>query len=375
MHMTCEDRHKPHWPLALACAAVLALSACARTIDVQDPKTPTGVEPVKSRITDQVIAADLSYIQSLRARLKKLNDAGRPLDEYSMCKAQAWVDFGYSEYTDNDRGGIVEEALAQAAGLIEKMEAGGAYGYSDTPVTPHSQRLREDLWTFIADTKEKVPVGSKDEPGCSACALAKLEVQLVWIGNEYRDLGWRHADSEIRAAERYQRTVIDDIASCPYRGPKAPDSPLSCPPVEPQKACPDVSGPRGPLVLPVTVHFAFDRSAIANKSGAILSRIADVLREHPEVRVTLVGNTDVRGTTEYNKGLSRRRAEAVKVYLMAAGIEGERLSTKAAGEYPWPEQGLKPIDAYARARRVTFVFENLPDIKTEQQLIDLQPDH
>lgn len=367
------DARSPHWRAALVLAA-LALAGCARTIDVREPTEPTGVAPVSTRISDQVIAADLGYIQSLRARLKKLNDAGRPLDEYSMCKAQAWVDFGYSEYTDNDRAGIVEEALAEADTLIKAMEAGGARDWSDTPVTPHSQRVREDLWTFIAERKAAGPASNGDAPACAACSLAKLEVQLVWIGNEYRDLGWRHADSEIRAAERYRKAVGDDLAHC-----AAAPSPAACPPAPAVPQCPVVpavsTSARGPLMVPIDVHFAFDRSAIANRSAAILSRIADVLRQHPEVTATLTATTDVRGTDAYNAGLSMRRGEAVKVYLIAAGVDEKRLTVKAAGELRVEDPALRPIDAFARARRVEFTFEGLRDIETERQLLDLQPDH
>lgn len=371
-----RDRRQPHRRAALALAALL-LAACAQTVEVEDPKAPTGVAPVKTRISDPVIAGDLGYIRSLRERLKKLNDAGRPLDEYSMCKAQAWVDFGYSEYTDNDRAGIVEEALAEADTLITAMEAGGAYEWSDTPVTPHSQRVREDLWTFIADRKAAGPASTGTRPACASCALAKLEVQLVWIGNEYRDLGWRHADSEIRAAERYRKAVDDELASCAAF--ETPPPPARCPPVAAEKQCPAVSEAlpvaRAPLRVPINVHFAFDRSTIANESAAILSRIAELMRLHPEITATLVATTDTRGSTEYNAGLSMRRGSAVKVYLISAGVAEQRLKVKAAGELSVDEPGLKPIDAYARARRVDFTFEGMRDIETERQLLDLQPDY
>ena len=368
--------------VVLACAAIAVLSACGQTTVIKEPLVPVAVNKVGDRISDQAIAADRAYIESLRQRLKKLNDAGRPLDEYSMCKAQAWIDFAFSEYTDNDRGGIVEQSLGEARMLIEKMEVGGAYGYSDTPVLEDSLRLREDLWTFVAETKAKVPAGSDGKAGCVDCALAKLEVQLIWIGNEYKDLGWRHADSAIRAAERYRNEVGTAAANCPVGGVTPAPGPQECP----KLSCPVVSSvlpnsaetrpKREPLKIPILVHFAYRKVTIAKESEAILDMIALVLKNNPKTTLDLAGHADTRGTVKQNEWLSRNRAAAVRKYLIAKGIEPRRLTSHGEGAISVPtEAGVSQIDAYARARRVDFTFENLPDIETEKQLLDLQPDH
>lgn len=336
-------------------AAVLALAAaCTPTTVVPEPVEPTGLNRSADRISDAAIASDRAYIASLRQRLKALNDAGRPLDDYSMCKATAWIDFAYAEYTDNDRSGIVDDALAEAKKLIVAMEAGGAEGYSSTPVLPASQRIRDDLWQYAAAQKKG------DLPPCARCDLARLEVQLVWAGNEYKDLGWRHADSAIRAAERYQRDIAADAARCP----KIAET-------QPAVAAP---APRAPLTVPVDVHFPTDKTHLGNETAAILARVAQVLRERPELRVTLAGYADVRGTHAKNEALSRRRAEAVRAYLIVSGVDAGRITTRAEGETEVHGPDLKPIEAYARARRVDLVFEGATDLQTEHQLLDIQPD-
>jgi outer membrane protein OmpA-like peptidoglycan-associated protein len=371
--------------LLLAAAAALSLAACAQTTVIPEPLPPDGVNKVQDRISDQAIAADRAYIQSLRARLKKLNDAGRPLDDYSLCKAGAWIDFAFSEYTDNDRGGIVEQALLQARSLIETMEAGGGRDYSETPVLADSLRLREDLWRFVAETKAANPIAADGKPGCAACALAKLEVQLIWIGNEYKDLGWRHADSAIRAAERYRNEVDAAVARCAL-----PPTPPPAPPVEaahdcPPLRCPTVTEPKAPLApepvahnavkVPILVHFAFGKTAIAPESMSILATIAQVLQAHPQTTLSLVGHADTRGNAKQNARLASDRADAVRAHLIALGITAERLSAHGAGALHVPtDAGLSQREAYARARRVDFVFDHLPDLETEQQLRDLQAD-
>jgi len=365
----------------LLAAAALSLAACAQITVIPEPLPPDGVNKVHDRISDQAIAADRAYIQSLRARLKKLNDAGRPLDDYSLCKAGAWIDFAFTEYTDNDRGGIVEQALLQARTLIETMEAGGGGDYSETPVLADSLRLREDLWRFVAETKAANPIATDGKPGCAACALAKLEVQLIWIGNEYKDLGWRHADSAIRAAERYRNEVDAAVARCALPPATPTVAEQNCPPLR----CPTIVEPKPPLTpeptahnavkVPILVHFAFAKAVIAPESMPILAAIAQVLEAHPQTTLSLVGHADTRGNAKQNARLASGRADAVRAHLIALGIAAERLSAHGAGALHVPtDAGLSQREAYARARRVDFVFDHLPDLETEQQLRDLQAD-
>ena len=57
------------------------------------------------------------------------------------------------------------------------------------------------------------------------------------------------------------------------------------------------------------------------------------MKEYPQVEVVLVtGHTDRIGTDAYNQKLSQRRADAVKSYLVAQGVENNRIETAAKGE-------------------------------------------
>jgi outer membrane protein OmpA-like peptidoglycan-associated protein len=115
---------------------------------------------------------------------------------------------------------------------------------------------------------------------------------------------------------------------------------------------------------------------IASESEPILDAIAKILHDSPETTLTLAGHADTRGTAKQNEWLSRNRASAVRKYLIAKGIAAKRISSHGEGALAVPtEPGISQIEAYARARRVDFIFEKLPDIETEKQLLDLQPDH
>ena len=83
------------------------------------------------------------------------------------------------------------------------------------------------------------------------------------------------------------------------------------------------------------VYFDFDRSDIREDARAVLTKDAEFLRSYPQVRVSIEGNCDERGSTEYNLGLGQRRAESAKKYLVSLGIPAERMESVSWGkEHP-----------------------------------------
>jgi OmpA-OmpF porin, OOP family len=341
---------------------------------------PDKLQKVGDRITDEAIHSDHQVIEGLRVRLRKLNEQGNdawPMDNYYICKAQAWIDFGEVEYTDNDRGTVVDHALEQARILITKMESGEKNISHDTAIIPESMIVRQDLWDF-ANAREKI-----GGPQCTDCNLARLEVQLVAAGHDHAELGWRHAASGVLASERLARAVRSDADGCAVAdgagiGPvvasavgivQAPSAPAPAAPA-PKEA---------PLAfeelrVPANVHFAYNKSLLSNETSAVLARVSQILRAYPQITVVLVGHTDARGGTSFNNALSKRRAEAVRVYLIAAGINVNRITDEARGKSQSLNSKLKQIEAFALDRRVELVFENLPNIKTERQDVDVQAD-
>jgi peptidoglycan-associated lipoprotein len=80
------------------------------------------------------------------------------------------------------------------------------------------------------------------------------------------------------------------------------------------------------------VFFDFDRSALKDDARATLDRQAGWLGKYPQVNVQVAGNTDDRGTEEYNLALGQRRANAARDYLVARGVVGARISTISYGK-------------------------------------------
>ena len=80
------------------------------------------------------------------------------------------------------------------------------------------------------------------------------------------------------------------------------------------------------------VEFETNSATLRPVSQAVLNRVAESMRAWPEVRVEIGGHTDSRGSDAHNLDLSRRRAESVREYLVAAGVAPSQLATQGYGE-------------------------------------------
>ena len=80
------------------------------------------------------------------------------------------------------------------------------------------------------------------------------------------------------------------------------------------------------------VNFDFDQSFIRQEDVAKLDQDVSTLKQSGDMKVEVAGHTDYVGTDEYNMGLSMRRADAVRMYLIDKGIAADRLTVKGYGE-------------------------------------------
>ena len=89
--------------------------------------------------------------------------------------------------------------------------------------------------------------------------------------------------------------------------------------------------------------------------GALIDRHARYLLAHPDLKVTLQGNTDERGGTEYNLSLGQRRAQAVKSALHLLGVPDDQAEPVSFGEERPMADGHDEA-AWAQNRRVDIVY-------------------
>ncbi len=80
------------------------------------------------------------------------------------------------------------------------------------------------------------------------------------------------------------------------------------------------------------IYFDFDRSFIRDDARPVMKANAEWLKANPKVKVKIEGNSDDRGTIEYNQALGQRRAAAAKKYLTNLGIASSRISLISYGK-------------------------------------------
>lgn len=149
------------------------------------------------------------------------------------------------------------------------------------------------------------------------------------------------------------------------------------PPVELPPAPPTTTAPITPVATPTptgpvpgsqahfsatmsgqdVIYFDTDRFNIDSEDAAALRTQAQYLTQYTNVRATIEGHADERGTREYNLALGERRANAAKNYLVSLGIADSRLSTVSYGEER-PVATASNEAAWARNRRAVTIVIN-----------------
>jgi peptidoglycan-associated lipoprotein len=110
----------------------------------------------------------------------------------------------------------------------------------------------------------------------------------------------------------------------------------------------------GPLARKV-IYFDFDKSEIKAEYADIVTTAAHNLTSNPKMKMKLEGNTDGRGTREYNIGLGERRAQAVRRALMLQGVAESQVTTVSFGAERPAVEGDDEA-AWAKNRRVEVVY-------------------
>jgi peptidoglycan-associated lipoprotein len=114
-----------------------------------------------------------------------------------------------------------------------------------------------------------------------------------------------------------------------------------------------IAAARATLAAPV--YFDYDMAEIRGDQQAQLEAKVPILTANPGIRIRVEGNTDDRGSDEYNLALGQRRAATVKRFLTDRGIDASRIEIVSYGEERPAEQG-EGEDAWSKNRRAEFVI-------------------
>ena len=147
-----------------------------------------------------------------------------------------------------------------------------------------------------------------------------------------------------------QDNILDDADQCPNE-PEDYDNDAD------DDGCPDhniiVHDDR--IELRQTIYFATNEDRILERSYPLLNEVAMALIERSTIRVSIEGHTDNQGSDRYNQDLSDRRAASVRRYLIAQGVEPQRLKSRGFGESR-PIEDNRTEEGRAANRRVEFLI-------------------
>ena len=334
--------------LALATLMATLVAGCASSPAPTQATTPAAAQapalnPQAARTTDSRILADRQTLESVQQRLRRLNEAGVPQNNYPLAKAQCWLDTAKTQYHENDRTGYIEQSLAESVKIIQALEADKtAQAGLETPLVAGSTKLREDLWAQLNRHKANAATLS-----CNARTVACAEVRLVRAGHAEEQTGWRQATPHVQMAEDAVRQAGVEAASCPQPAPApvvavAPAAPLPAPAVP-------AAATRETFVLLADALFRFDRYGRDEMLPGGQERLAEVaqrLKGYQSIQsLTIVGHTDRLGSSAYNDALSKKRAETVKAALESLGVKAAKIEARGAGK----RSPVTPADACAKA--------------------------
>lgn len=103
------------------------------------------------------------------------------------------------------------------------------------------------------------------------------------------------------------------------------------------------------------IYFEFDSYVLKEESRNILAGVGDFMNKYAEVKITIEGHCDDRGSAEYNMALGQKRADVALRYLDTYGISSSRISTVSWGEERPAEAGQNE-EAWAKNRRDEITY-------------------
>jgi peptidoglycan-associated lipoprotein len=112
--------------------------------------------------------------------------------------------------------------------------------------------------------------------------------------------------------------------------------------------------PKSPL-YERSVYFDFNEYTVQTKYQKTLSAHASYLKANPKQKIIIQGNTDERGTAEYNLALGQRRSDAVRKSLNLMGVSDDQMEAVSFGKEKPKAEGDNEA-AWAENRRADIVY-------------------
>ena len=105
-----------------------------------------------------------------------------------------------------------------------------------------------------------------------------------------------------------------------------------------------------------SIYFDYDKDTVKAEYKDLLAAHAQYVASHPKAKMTLTGNTDDRGSREYNVSLGQKRSVSVKKSMNVLGAQDTQIETVSFGEER-ADTNCKDDACYGKDRRVDISYE------------------
>ena len=105
-----------------------------------------------------------------------------------------------------------------------------------------------------------------------------------------------------------------------------------------------------------SIYFDYDKDTVKAEYKDLLAAHAKYVASHPKAKMTLTGNTDDRGSREYNVSLGQKRSVSVKKSMNVLGAQDTQIETVSFGEER-ADTNCKDDACYGKDRRVDISYE------------------
>ena len=148
-------------------------------------------------------------------------------------------------------------------------------------------------------------------------------------------------------------TPINDVPK-----PSGPSASVSDDSVSDDEKDLDLASLRDPnnILSKRSIYFDYDKDVVKAEYKDLLAAHAKYVASHPKAKMTLTGNTDDRGSREYNVSLGQKRSVSVKKSMNVLGAQDAQIETVSFGEER-ADTNCKDDACYAKDRRVDISYE------------------
>lgn len=278
-------------------------------------------------------------------------DAQKTLDDFKRADPsladKLMTSAGYAVFASVGKGGLVLGGADGIGVLYEKGQAVGRLTISQLTVgaqagaQAYSELILLENEKTLADIKrgalETSNQGSLVIATAGASDSAKFErgVQVYALPRKglmvEATVGLQHFNYAPYPAAPPPAVAVVEPTPTPAPAPEPAPGPevAEAPPAPAAATC--ATDPKDVLAKS-SLHFAFDKSDLNDKSQKLLRDVADAMKDCATANILIAGNADERGTNAYNMALGQRRADAARDFLIKAGIDASRIDTVSYGE-------------------------------------------